>query len=74
MMVGVVWLSAPPCGYWLEASTSLRHGRIQQVLSVACPPRPVDSRLRGNDGGFCKGLHQGRGGLVVGLSCLWILP
>ena len=25
------------CGYCLEASTSLRHGRIQQVLSVACP-------------------------------------
>ena len=22
----------------------------------------TDSRLRGNDGRFCKGLHQGRGG------------
>ena len=39
-----------PCGYCLEASTSLRHGRIQQVLSVALPISPVDSRLRGNDG------------------------
>ena len=28
----------------------MRRGRIQQVLSVACLPRPVDSRLRGNDG------------------------
>ena len=23
--------------------------------------RVMDSRLRGNDGRFCKGLHQGRG-------------
>ena len=40
-MVGVVLftrVTLPPCGYCLEASTSLRHGRIQQVLSVACPP------------------------------------
>ena len=29
---------------------------------------PIDSRLRGNDGRFCKGLHQGRGGLVVGVG------
>ena len=25
---------------------------------------PIDSRLRGNDGRFCKGLHQGRGDSV----------
>ena len=31
---------ALPCGYCLKASTSLRHGRIQQVLSVAFPVLP----------------------------------
>ena len=35
-------LECPRCGYCLEASMSLRHGRIQQVLSVACPCHPVD--------------------------------
>ena len=40
----------PPCGYCLKASTSLRHGRIRQVLSVEFPCYPVVSRLRGNDG------------------------
>ena len=28
--------ASPPYGYCLEASMSLRHGRIQLVLSVAC--------------------------------------
>ena len=32
---------------------------------------PVDSRLWGNDGRFCKGLHQGRGGLV---GCFVVSP
>ena len=36
MEVGVVLLYASPCGYCLKASTILRHGRIQQVLSVSC--------------------------------------
>ena len=40
----------------------------------------IDSRLRGNDGRFCKGLHQGGGDSVGWLYCivvsptLWILP
>ena len=33
----------------------------------------VDSRLRGNDGRFCKGLHQGRGGFGR-LVCLVVTP
>ena len=39
--------------------------RIKSAMTVcrARPSRPVDSRLRGNDGRFCKGLHQGRGGI-----------
>ena len=32
---------------------------------------PVDSRLRGNDGRFCKGLHQGRGGWRLVLSFMF---
>ena len=35
--------------------------------------RVMDSRLRGNDGMFCKGLHQGRGGLCR-LCCLVVSP
>ena len=41
----------------IKSATSLRHGRIQQVLSVACPCHPVDSRLRGNDGLSCYHPH-----------------
>ena len=37
-MVGLDLLFAPPCGYCLKASMT------------ATPSRPVDSRLRGNDG------------------------
>ena len=56
---------ATGCGYWLEvASTSLRHGRIQQVLSVACPCHLVVSRLRGNDG--AEVLRT----TVTGLTCM----
>ena len=77
------------CGYCLEASTSLRHGRIQQVLSVACA-RPVDSRLRGNDGAWwlvwlvhpllpCQALGQAlvlsrQGRGVDGWCCLVVCP
>ena len=38
---GLVHPRHPPCGYCLKASTSLRHGRIQQVLSVALPSPPL---------------------------------
>ena len=39
----------------------------------------MDSRLRRNDGRFCKGLHQGSGGFcqlvwLVVCPALWILP
>ena len=37
---------SPTCGYCLKASTSLRHGRIQQVLSVAFPIRPSGLRIK----------------------------
>ena len=37
---------SPPCGYCLKASTSLRHGRIQQVLSVAFLIRPSGLRIK----------------------------
>ena len=35
-----------PCGYCLEASTSLRHGGIQQVLSVAFPVLTYGLRIK----------------------------
>ena len=44
-----------------------RERGIMVVVLACCLPRtpcPVVSRLRGNDGRFCKGLHQGRGGSV----------
>ena len=55
-------------------------GCVVLLLPVS-PCRPVDSRLRGNDGRFCKGLIKGEGIPSVVLSCspashpaLWILP
>ena len=30
----------------IKSATSLRHGRIQQVLGVACPCHPVDTAMR----------------------------
>ena len=39
--------TAPPL--WIadqKSATSLRHGRIQQVLGVACPCHPVDTAMR----------------------------
>ena len=30
----------------IKSATSLRHGRIQQVLGVACPCHPVDTATR----------------------------
>ena len=55
---GMMWYRAPRCGYCLKASMT--------VLGLSCftrvtPRRPVDSRLRGKDGRFCKGLLDGRG-------------
>ena len=41
-------LLSPPCGYCLKAS-----------MTAARSIHPVDSRLRGNDGKFCKGLLMG---------------
>ena len=67
---------ASSCGYCLEASmTAALHcpsglriksamtGPVWLVLFYSpSPPRhPVDSRLRGNDGRFCKGLIEGEG-------------
>ena len=43
-------VTLPPCGYCLEAS-----------MTGPAAPRPVVSRLRGNDGRFWKGLLDGRG-------------
>ena len=39
-----------PSGLRIKSATSLRHGRIQQVLGVACPCHPVDTAMRQHDG------------------------
>ena len=48
-------------------SSPIKGEGIRLVLAC-CLPHRLDSRLRGNDGRFCKGLHQGRGGIWVVLA------
>ena len=74
----------PVPSYWLISPSPLIPLPSRETFTklsgtaIMCPDSqslklhfPIDSRLHGNDGRFCKGLHQGRGdsvGCVVLLS------